>query len=78
MAELILTDVEDGVLSRLRELAVRHGRTPTDEAKAILTNALHDSSAHDWSAVDAIYQRLANSGQVFGDSVDSIREDRNR
>ena len=78
MAQLVLTDVEDGVLHRLTELAARHGRTPTEEAKAILAEALRGNSPDVWASVDAIYDRLAISGQTFSDSTQMLREDRDR
>jgi plasmid stability protein len=78
MAELVLTNVDDRVLHRLRERAVRHGRTLTDEAKAILAEALHGNGPDAWAPVDAIYHRLATSGQTFSDSADLLREDRDR
>ena len=43
MSELILTDVDDVVLHELRERATLHGRTPIEEAKAILATALRGS-----------------------------------
>jgi plasmid stability protein len=36
MHELVLTDVDDAVLYGLRVRATQHGRTPAEEAKAIL------------------------------------------
>lgn len=70
--------MEDGVLHRLRERATRHGRTPTEEAKAILAEALHGKGPDVWAPVDVIYQRLAASGRTFSDSADLLREDRDR
>jgi plasmid stability protein len=78
MAELVLTDVEDHVLDQLRERATRHGRTPTEEAKAILADALRGKGADAWAPVDAIFHRLARSGRTFSDSADLLREDRDR
>ncbi len=78
MAELVLTDVEDGVLHQLRQRAVRHGRTPTEEAKVILAEALRGQGPDLWAPVDAIYHRLATSGRTFSDSADLLREDRDR
>jgi len=78
MAELVLTDVEDYVLYRLRERAARHGRSPTEEAKAILAEALHGKGSDVWASVDAIYHRLATSGRTFSDSADLLHEDRDR
>jgi plasmid stability protein len=78
MQQLILSDVDDVVLDDLRERATRHGRTPAEEAKLILAEALGRKQFEDWAAVDAIYRRLASSGQIFTDSTDLLREDRDR
>jgi plasmid stability protein len=78
MQELILTDVDDVVLKDLRERATHHGRTPAEEAKAILAEALRGKRPDDWAPVDAIYQRLVSSGRTFTDSAELLREDRDR
>ncbi len=78
MAELVLTDVENDVLHQLQMRATRHGRTPAEEAKAILSEALHGKGPEVWAPVDAIYRRLAASGQTFSDSADLLRKDRDR
>jgi plasmid stability protein len=78
MRELVLTDVDEVILHDLRERATRHGRTPVEEAKAILTAALGRKPSDVWASVDAIYQRLAASGRTFADSADLLREDRDR
>ena len=36
MHDLLLTDVDDTVLQGLQERATRHGRTPEEEATAVL------------------------------------------
>lgn len=78
MPELVLTDVDDVVIRDLRARATRHGRTPAEEAKAILAEALRSKCPDVWGPADAIYQRLAASGRTFTDSVDLLREDRDR
>ena len=78
MAELILTEVDDVVLHDLQERATRHGRTPAEEAKAILAEVLRGNPRDAWDSVDAIYQRLAASGRNFSDSAELLREDRER
>lgn len=78
MAELVLNDVENDLLDRLQMRATRHGRTPAEEAKAILLKALHGRGEELWEPVDAIYHRLATSGRTFSDSADLLREDRDR
>lgn len=78
MQQLVLTNVNDTVLNGLQERAARHGRTPEQEATAILEDALRNPCADDWEKVDAIYDRLAASGQSFSDSAELLREDRDR
>ncbi len=78
MAELVLTDVDEGVFQHLQERARSHGRTPAEEARAILVDALRGNHADPWAAVDAIYGRLAATGRTFSDSADLLREDRDR
>ena len=76
MQELLLTNVDDVFLQDLRERATRHGRTPVEEAKAILSEALRPKCLAGWGPVDAIFGRLAASGRTFSDSADLLREDR--
>jgi len=78
MPELVLTDVADAVLHQLQERATHHGRTPAEEAKAILAESLRGNRSDAWAPVDAIYHRLEDSGQTFSDSADLLREDRDR
>jgi plasmid stability protein len=75
---LVIHDVEESILERLRQLAAAHGRTPAVEAKVILQQALQTPPAANWEQVNAIRRELAATGQVFSDSVDLIREDRER
>jgi plasmid stability protein len=78
MAELVLTNMDNVVLHHLQERATRHGRTPAEEAKVILAEALRGQGPDAWAPVDMIYHRLAASGQTFSDSADLLREDRDR
>jgi plasmid stability protein len=78
MADLLLSDIDDGVLLHLQERARCHGRSPAEEARAILAEALSGQPPDPWAPVDAIYRRLATSGRTFSDSADLLREDRDR
>ncbi len=78
MAELVLTHLEDEVLQELQARAAHHGRTPAEEAKAILSETLCAKLSRSWASVDAIYDRLAASGGSYSDSADLLREDRDR
>jgi plasmid stability protein len=75
MAELLLTEVDETVLSHLQELATRHGRTPAQEAKVILAEAVRGQRRDVWAPVDDIYHRLSASARTFSDSADLLRED---
>jgi antitoxin FitA len=76
MAELVLTDVNEAVFHQLQQQANSHGRTPEEEAKAIISVALQGNQA--WRAVDEIYGRLSASDRSFSDSAELLREDRDR
>ncbi len=78
MAELVLTNVDGVVFRNLRERAARHGRTPDQEAKAILAESVGAERLDAWAPVDAIYERLAASGRTFSDSAGLLRKDRER
>ena len=54
MQELVLTDVDDVVVQDLRERATRHGRTPADEATAILVEALRTARLEVRTPIDAL------------------------
>jgi plasmid stability protein len=78
MASLVIPNLDETLLARLRERALGHGRTPEVEARVILQEALHPVPANAWAEVNAIRERLAASGRSFGDSAELLREDRDR
>jgi plasmid stability protein len=78
MPELVLSDVNDRLLHQLQARAAGHGRTPEEEAKVILSDALQSEGPSGWAQVDAIYTRFAASAQPFSDSAELLREDRDR
>lgn len=55
-----------------------HGRSPEEEAKEILREALRPAAADVWAGVNALRERLAASGRSFSDSAELLREDRDR
>lgn len=78
MSALVIPDLDDTILTRLRNRATTHGWTPEMEAKAILTAALQAPTADPWAVINAFRERLAATGKDFGDSTEGIREDRER
>ncbi len=78
MSNLVIPDVADSVIERLCQRAAAHGRTPAVEARVILQEALQASPPTGWKQANAIREELAATGQVFGDSAELIRGDRDR
>lgn len=78
MAELLIPNVEEFILARLRDRASIHGTSAEAEAKSILAEALQPVESDAWVVVDAIRERLSASGVAFGDSTELRREDRAR
>ena len=78
MEELVLTDVDTDLLHQLQRRAASHGRTPAEEAKAVLAEALDASQTNAWGPIDAFCDQLAASGRKFSDSASLLREDRER
>jgi antitoxin FitA len=79
VSQLVIPDVDDATLARLRERAARHGRMVETEVKAILAEALRPAVPSDqWAAINALRDELAASGRTFSDSAELIREDRDR
>jgi plasmid stability protein len=79
ISRIVIPDLDDAVLARLRERAARHGRTIETEVKAILAEALPPTAPPvRWAAINALREELAASGRTFSDSAELIREDRDR
>jgi plasmid stability protein len=78
MPQLVIPDIDDGTLERLRRRAAEHAQSAEVEAKQILASALVPPNANPWAVIDAIREKLAASGRDFGDSTEILREDRER
>jgi plasmid stability protein len=78
MPALLIPEVDETLLVRLRQRAAVHGRTPEAEAKLILLESLPPPGPQVWAEVNALHDRLAASGRSFSDSAELLREDRDR
>jgi hypothetical protein len=76
MAARTISDVDAKTLGLLRDRATAPGRTP--ESDVIIEDHLRVSAAPVWDWVNEFRARLARSGHPFGDSIDLLREDRDR
>ena len=78
MAQLLIRDLETTTVERLKKRANRHGRSLQGELKGIIEEAAAQEDRSVWQAVEVFRRRLEASGRSFSDSVELIREDRDR
>lgn len=76
MSALLIPNLDEAVLDRLRARASQSGRTVEEEARAILTEAPAPDPF--WEQARKLRERLAATGRTFSDSAELIREDRDR
>lgn len=77
MAQVLVRQLNEKVVERLKKRAKEHGRSLQSEVKTILEEAVPDYEAA-WLRIEAFRGRLKKSGRKFGDSAGLIREDRDR
>lgn len=76
MAQILVRDLDEQVVERLKRRAQREGRSLQSEVKAILEDAAKVDMESARELADAI--RAEFKGRKFSDSTDLIREDRDR
>lgn len=76
MGQLLVRNVDDDLIRRLKEQAATHGRSAEAEHRAILERGLRDGSES--FAEKAARWRRMTAGRETTDSVDLIRADRDR
>jgi antitoxin FitA len=76
MGQILIRDLDEETIRRLKERARRHGRSLQGEAKLILTQAAGLSLNEARQLASQWRKKLA--GREFPDSTDLIREDRQR
>jgi antitoxin FitA len=75
MAQILVRDLDERVVKRLKARAERHGRSLQGEVKAILEREATRKSAGDRLKIIAEARALLK-GRTFSDSAELIREDR--
>jgi len=79
MSEILLLDVPESLLDRLRVRARHHQRSVEGEVLTILEDVFAVEERLDRLIVArAVHNRLVASGRTFSDSVELFREDRAR
>jgi len=76
MARILVRDLDDKTVRRLKERARQHGRSLEGEARLILTHAAGISFADARKLARQWHKKLA--GRDLPDSTQLIREDRRR
>jgi plasmid stability protein len=77
MAQVLVRQLNEKVVDRLKKRAREHGRSLQSEVKTILEEAVPDYEGA-WKRIELIRTKLKRSGRKFSDSADLIREDRDR
>lgn len=77
MAQVLVRQLDNKVVVRLKRRAKEHGRSLQSEVKTILEAAVPDYEAA-WKRIEVFRKRLRKSGRTFSDSAGLIREDRDR
>ncbi len=79
MAQILVRDLDEKVVRRLKQLAKKDGRSLQSEAKTILTEAAFAPRVSHEEALKGILRiRKLLKGRKFPDSAGLIREDRDR
>lgn len=80
MAQLLIRNLKEKTLKRLKSLAKRHGRSLQGEVKLIVEDAAETAMKWDEFRAQAEQwqKKLAATGVKFGDSAELIHEDRDR
>jgi plasmid stability protein len=76
MPQILVRDLDEGLVDRLKRQAKRHHRSLQGEVKAILVESAGMTPEELLAAAEAMQRRLA--GGKFSDSVRLVREDRGR
>jgi len=77
MAQVLVRQLDDKIVERLKKRAKEHGRALQSEVKMILEEAVPDYERA-WKRIERFQKRLRQSGRTFSDSASLIREDRDR
>ena len=77
MAQVLVRQLDDKIVDRLKKRAKEHRRSLQSEVKSILEDAVPDYERA-WKRIDSLRLRLKRSGRKFSNSADLIRKDRDR
>ena len=76
MPDVLVRDVEEGILTRLKERAKVNGRSLQNELTQVFRSLVENEALSDEETAAKIKKSLR--GRVFSDSAALLREDRSR
>lgn len=76
MAQVLVRDLDPGIVEAIRESARRHGRSMEAELRLILESAARRRSTHFWRTAERL--RRGTIDRQRTDSAELIRADRDR
>jgi len=77
MHSILVRNLDDKIIGRLKAIAKHHGRSLQGEVKAILTDVTSFFTMEEAACVAADWRKRLK-GRQMADSADLIREDRDR
>lgn len=78
MATLLIRNVPDDIVARLKDMAKKRNRSLQQELQSILVATATQSSADLLKQAAKIRAKLRKKGITFSDSAELLREDRSR
>jgi len=78
MATLLIRDIPESVVGRLKNIARQNKRSLQQELKAVLENTASQSSPDVFQKVAEIRDKMRKKSLRFTDSAKILREDRRR
>ncbi len=79
MAQILVRNLNDDVVERLKARAKANSRSLQAEVKMILQHASQQvSPAEAWAAIEQFREEMKRTGRTFSDSAELIREERDR
>ncbi len=77
MAQVLVRQLNDKLVERLKKRAKEHGRSLQSEVKTILEEAVPDYEGA-WKRIARLNKALEQAGRTFSDSTRIIRKERDR
>ena len=78
MAQILVRNVDEEIVARLKQRAANNGRSLQAEVKMVLEQASGIDTINVWQKVEQFRTKMQKSGQTFSDSAALLREDRER